>query len=122
MGKSSYFITFIDHYSRNCWVYVFKAKSEAMDTFNKFKELVENEKGCNIKCLQVDHGGELCSKAFQSYCDMNGIRRQHTTTYTPQQNGVAERRNHTVVEMVRCMLQTKGLRNSYWGDVVATIV
>ena len=53
---------------------------------------------------------------------MNGIRRQHTTPYTLQQNGIAERKNHTVVEMARCMLQTKGLSNSYWGEAVATAV
>ena len=59
LGKSSYFITFIDDYSRNCWVYFLKAKSEALDTFKKFKELVENEKGCNIKRLQTNLGGEF---------------------------------------------------------------
>lgn len=53
---------------------------------------------------------------------MYGIRRQHTTTYTPQQNGIAERKNHIVVEMERCMLQTKGLSQSYLGDAVATTV
>ena len=84
LGKSSYFITFIDDYSRNYWVYFLKAKSEALDTFKKFKSLVENERGCKIKCLQTDRGGEFCSKSFQSYCDMNGVRRQHTTSYTPQ--------------------------------------
>ena len=99
-----------------------KAKSEALDTFKKFKALVENERGCKIKCLWIDGGGKFCSKAFQSYCDMNGIKRQHTKTYTPQQNGIAERKNHIVVEMARCMLQTKGLSNSYWGDAVAIAV
>eukprot|EP00253_Pinus_taeda_P016753 PITA_16753 len=96
------------------------AKSEALDTFKKFKALVENERGCKIKFLRTDRVGEFFSKDFQSYCDMNGIRRQHTTTYTPQQNGIAERKNRVVVEMARCMLQTKGLSNSYWGDAVAT--
>eukprot|EP00253_Pinus_taeda_P031276 PITA_31276 len=96
--------------------------SLALDTFKKFKALVENERGCKIKCLRTDHGGELCSKAFQSYCDMNGMRMQHTTTYTPEQNGIAERKIRTVVKMERCMLQTKGLRKSYWGDAVATSV
>ena len=56
-GKSSYFITFIDDYSRNCSVYFLKAKSEDLDTFKKFKDLVENEKGYKIKCLWTDHGG-----------------------------------------------------------------
>ena len=99
-----------------------KAKSEALDTFKKFKALVENAKGCKIKCLWIEHGGEFCSKAFKIYCDMNAMRREHTTTYTPQQNGITKRKNHAVVQIARCMLQTKGLRNYYWGDAVATIV
>jgi transposase InsO family protein len=53
---------------------------------------------------------------------MNGIKRQLTTTYIPQQNGVAERKNHTMVEMSRSMLQTKGLNNSYWADSVSTSI
>ena len=84
LGKSSYFITFINDYSQKFWVYFLKAKSEALDIFKKFKALVENERGCKIKCLRTDRGGEFCSKAFQNYCDVNGIKRQHTTTYTPQ--------------------------------------
>ena len=83
---------------------------------------MENERGCKIKCLRTDHGGELCSKDFKNYCDMNGIKRQITIAYTPQQNGVAERKNHTVVEMEGSMLQTKGLSNYFCGEAVATSV
>lgn len=64
LGKSSYFITFIDDYSRKCWVYFLKTKDKAFDTFKRFKALVENERGCKIKCLSTDRGGEFCSKAF----------------------------------------------------------
>jgi transposase InsO family protein len=59
-----------------------KTKHEAFDTFKRFKALVENERGCKIKCLRTDRGGQFCSKYFQNYCDMNGIKRQLTTTYT----------------------------------------
>ena len=96
-----------------CWVYFLKTKDEAFDTFKKFKAHVENEKGNTIRCLRTDRGGEFCSNNFQNFCEMNGIKRQLTTAYTPQQNGVAERKNCTVVEMARSMLQTKGLNNSY---------
>jgi len=77
----------------------------------KIKALVENEKSCKIKCFQIHSGGEFYSKSLKSYCDIHGIRRQHTKAYTPQQNGKAERKNRVVVEMARCMLQTKGLSN-----------
>ena len=88
LGKSSYFITFIDDYSRMCGVYFLKTKNEAFDTFKRFKARVENEKGNPIGCLRIDQGGEFCSKDFQKFCEMNGIKRQLTTAYTPQQNGV----------------------------------
>ena len=64
LGKSSYFITFIDDYSRMCWVYFLKTKDEAFDTFKRFKAHVENEKGNTIRCLRIDRGGEFCSKDF----------------------------------------------------------
>jgi transposase InsO family protein len=99
-----------------------KTKDESFDTFKRFKALVEKQRGCKIKCLRNDRGGEFCSKSFQNYCDMNGIKRQLPIAYTPQQNRVAERKNRTVVEMARSMLQTKGLSNSFWGDAVATSV
>ena len=64
LDKSSYFITFIDDYSRMCWVYFLKIKDEAFDTFKRFKARVENEKGNTIKCLRIDRGGEFFSKYF----------------------------------------------------------
>jgi hypothetical protein len=54
LGKSSYFITCIDDYSQKCWVYFLKTKDEAFDTFKRFKALVENERGCKIKCLRTN--------------------------------------------------------------------
>ncbi|XP_016540702.2 uncharacterized protein LOC107841243 [Capsicum annuum] len=67
----------------------------------KFKE-----SGKKIKILRTDHGGEFNSNEFTSFCAMNGIRRQLTAAYTPQQNGVSERKNHTILKIVRCMLAT----------------
>jgi transposase InsO family protein len=86
----------------------------------RMKPLISHERGCKIKCLRSDHGGEYFSKYSHNCCDMNVIKRQLTTAYTPQQTGVAERKKHSMVEMERSMLQTKGLSNSFWGDAIAT--
>ncbi|GJR23799.1 retrovirus-related pol polyprotein from transposon TNT 1-94 [Tanacetum coccineum] len=88
----------------------------------KFKALVEKQSGRNIKVLRTDCGGEFLSKEFNDFCDEHGILRQLTALYTLEQNGVAERKNRTIVEMTRCMLKQKGMRDSFWADCVATTV
>ena len=72
-------------------------KSEALQTFKKFKVLVEMELGQSLVCLRTDRGGEYNSTAFQEYCKKNGIKRQLMAAYTPQQNGIAERKNRTIM-------------------------
>lgn len=88
-----YILTFIDDYSRKMWSYFLHAKYEAFDTFKRFKSLIEKATGCNITCLCTDRGGEFNSSEFSDYCSNNGITRQLTAPYSPQQNEVAERRN-----------------------------
>jgi transposase InsO family protein len=73
----------------------------------KFKTLVEKEAGSLVECLRTDRGGEFTSKEFNEYCSMNGIKRQLTVAYTPQQNGVAERKNRTIMNLVRSILSEK---------------
>lgn len=122
MGKASYFLTFINDFSRYCWVYFLKHKDEAFEYFKVFKANVENQSGYIIKCLRTDRGGEFCSNDFLKFCRDSGIKRQLTSPYTPQQNGVAERKNRTLVEMVRCMMHTQGLSNFYWSKAIQTAV
>jgi len=81
-------MTFTNDFNRKTWIYILKEKSRAFEIFKLFKSLVEKESGCFIKCLRSDRGGEYTSAEFNEFCKSNGIRRQHTTTYTPQQNGV----------------------------------
>lgn len=75
--------------------------------FKYFKSLVEKEIGTYIKCLRTDHGGEFTSQEFNQFCKENGIKRQLTAVCTQQQNGVAERKNRTMMNMVRCMMSEK---------------
>ncbi|CAJ2637501.1 unnamed protein product [Trifolium pratense] len=77
---------------------------------------VEKEAEESIKCLRTDRGGEFNSLNFKTFCEKEGIKRQLTTAYTPHQNGVAERKNRTVMNMVRCMLSAKRVPKLFWAE------
>lgn len=113
-----YFLTFIDDYSRKTWVYLLKQKSETFAVFKRFKALVEKEIGKYIKVLRSDRGGEYMLNNFMEFCQDHGIKRQFTTRFNPQQNGVAERKNQTIMNIARSMLKEKHLSNEYWGAAV----
>eukprot|EP00253_Pinus_taeda_P027941 PITA_27941 len=119
-GGSSYFVSFIDDFSRKVWVYMLKRKFDVFSVFKQFRALVENNTGRTIKCLRIDNGGEFTSKEFDSYCKDAGIERHKTTVYTPQQNGVAECMNKTLLERARSMLSNAGLQKELWTKAVAT--
>ena len=75
-----------------------------------------------IKCLRSDNGGEFNSNEFDEFCEKHVIKRQFSTTKTPQQNGVVERKNRTVQEAAINMLNEAKLSNAYWKEVVYTVV
>ncbi|KAH9707030.1 Integrase catalytic domain-containing protein [Citrus sinensis] len=120
MGGAKYMVTFIDDYSRRCWVYPIKKKSDVFLVFKEYKARVELESGKKIKCLRTDNGGEYTDGEFLAFCKQEGIQRQFTVAYTPQQNGVAERMNRTLTERIRAMLRTASLPNSFWAEAVKT--
>ena len=122
LGKNNYFLLFIDDFSRKTWVYFLKEKSEVFANFKKFKALVEKESGFVIKAVRSDRGGEFTSNEFLKYCEDNGIRRQLTVPRSPQQNGVAERKNRTILEMARSMLKSKRLPKELWAEAVECAV
>ncbi|CAM8975323.1 unnamed protein product [Rhodiola kirilowii] len=93
-------------------------KSEALAKFKTFKALVEKEVGRPIKILRTDRGGEYNSQDFVSFCALHGIQRQMTAAFTPQQNGVCERKNRTIINMVRSMLARGGIDKSFWPEAV----
>jgi transposase InsO family protein len=115
---SRYFMTFTDDFSRKTWIYILKEKSKAFETFKLFKILVKKESGCLIKCLRSDRGGEYTSAEFNEFCNSNGIRRQLTTFYTPHHNGVSERKNRTLMNMVRSMLVARNVPKVFWPEAV----
>lgn len=115
LAGSRYYIAFIDDFTRMCWIYSLKFKSEVARVFWKFQKMVENQSGCKIQVLKSDNGKEYTSEEFNLFCEESGIEHQLTAPYTPQQNGVSERRNRYILEMTRCMLHEKNLPKQVRG-------
>ncbi|KAA0032821.1 copia-type polyprotein [Cucumis melo var. makuwa] len=86
--------------------------------FKRFKALVEKENGHYIKALRSDRGGEFTSNEFKTFCAENGIRRPMIVPFTPQQNGVVEKKNRIILNMARSMLKTKKMPKNFWAQVV----
>lgn len=120
LGKSKYFIVFIDDCTRWCEVRFIREKSDVLESFKQYKSLMENQFNASIKCVQSDNGKEYCNNEFNNFLDQCGIKRRLTVPHTPEQNGIAERRNRTLVEMARCMLLESKLPPTFWGEAIAT--
>ena len=119
-GGSAYFLSIIDDHSRKVWVHLLKHKNDAFKAFKNWKNLTENETGNKIKVLRTDNGLEFCNDEFNQFCLDHGIDRHRTVRMTPQQNGVAERMNRTLLEKARCMLLSSGLPKGFWGEAIMT--
>ena len=104
------------------WVYFLKEKSEVFGIFKKFKAFVKKQSGKHIKVLRSDWGKEYNFHEFDKFWEDEGIECQLTVAYFPQQNGVPKRKNWTVMEMSRSMLNEKGLPNTFWAEVVYTAI
>jgi len=104
------------------WIDLLMSKDEAFECFKRVKALAETESGGRLKAFRSDRGGEFNSIEFKEYCDERGVKHFTTTPYTPQQNGVVEHRNRTVVEMARCLLTSKNVPGEFWVEAVTTTV
>jgi len=112
----------INDFSRKAWVYFLRHKNETFPTFKKWKILVETQTGKNVKKLRTYNGLKLCSGDFNEFCTYHGIARHKTIPRNPQQNGVAECMNKTLLERARCMLSNAGLwhRHDLWAEAAST--
>ena len=118
MSKSKYALTFIDDFSRYCWVYFLKHKFEVFDLFKVFRAFVENQYGRKLNILRSENGGKYVKSDFIQYYKDVGIHMQHSIPYTPQQNGVAERKNRSLKEMATCMMEDKILPPKFWSEAI----
>jgi transposase InsO family protein len=98
------------------WLYLLHSKDEAADSIRRFQAKVERETGRKLKTLRTDRGGEFNSSDLSAYLDDLGVHQHLTAPYTPQQNGVVERQNQTVVGTARCMLKAMGVPARFWGE------
>nr|GEZ77850.1 hypothetical protein [Tanacetum cinerariifolium] len=115
-----YFVTFTDDFSRYGYVYLLKHKHEVFETFKVFQKEVENQLGKTIKLLHFNRGGEYMSQEFLNHLKDHGIIAHRTPPYTPQHNGVPERRNRTLLDMVRSMMSQTTLPKSFWDYALET--
>jgi hypothetical protein len=115
-----YYVSFIDFYSRKTRIYLLKANNEVFGIFKQFKALVETLTERKIKTLRSDNGGEFTSEEFKEYCKEVGIKREVSTPYNPQKKGVLERKNHTIMEVVKAMIHDQDLPMHLWEEAAKT--
>jgi hypothetical protein len=122
MSGYVYYVSFIDDYSRKIWLHFLKSKDEVFSKFKEFKALIENLSERKIKIPRSDNGGEYTSKEFVSFCKDVGIKRKLTTPYNPQQNGVVERKNRTIMEAMKTMIHNQYLPMCLWAEVAIKVI
>jgi transposase InsO family protein len=119
-GGKKYFMTLIDDCTRFCYIYLLKSKDEAQHYFRIYKAEVENQLERKIKHVRTDRGGEYFSNLFTLFCEEHEILHERTPPYSLQSNGVAERKNRILTDLVNVMLDTSGLSKKWWGDAILT--
>ncbi|GJZ45546.1 retrotransposon protein, putative, ty1-copia subclass [Tanacetum coccineum] len=119
---ASYFITFTDDFGRYCYVYLMKHKYEVFETFKVFQNEVENQLDKKIKAIRSDRGGKYLSHEFVNHMKSCGIVSKLTPPYTPQHNEVSGRRNGTLLDVVRSMMNLTTLPKSFWGYALESAV
>ncbi|GKA98896.1 retrovirus-related pol polyprotein from transposon TNT 1-94, partial [Tanacetum coccineum] len=120
-GGNLYTLVIVNDYSRYTWTRFLKDKIEAFDQFEIFSKKIQNQLGCIIVSIRTDHGREFDNEVqFGEFCNANGITHNFSAPHTPQSNGVVERKNRTLQEMSRNMLNEKSLPQKFWCNAVDT--
>eukprot|EP00731_Ephydatia_muelleri_P016374 Em0009g798a len=120
LGGAEYFLSFIDDKTRYVWVYFLLTKGEVYEKFLEWKAMVELATEKRLKAIRTDNGGEYTSRKFQEYLKTEGVRHELTIPKNPEQNGVAERINRTLIETARSMLIDYHLPHSFWAEAIST--
>ena len=120
LGKKSYCLVIVDDFTRFTWVYFLRTKDETSGLLKSFLTRIENQADLKVKVIRSDNGTEFKNSDLNSFCEEKGIERQYSAPRTPQQNGVAERRNRTLIEAARSMLADSKLPVTFWAEAVNT--
>ncbi|GJV47355.1 putative ribonuclease H-like domain-containing protein [Tanacetum coccineum] len=118
--KKSYCLVVTDDFSRFSWVFFFATKDETSGILKTFITKIENQLDYKVKVIRCDNGTEFKNSVMNQFCEMKGIKREFSVARTPQQNGVAERRNRTLIEAARTMLVDSKLPTTFWAEAVNT--
>ncbi|KAG7641364.1 Ribonuclease H-like superfamily [Arabidopsis suecica] len=118
--NNKYFVTFIDEKSKYTWITLLPSKDRVFEAFTNFETYVTNQFNAKIKVFRTDNGGEYTSQKFRDHLAKQGIIHQTSCPYTPQQNGVAERKNRHLMEVARSMMFHTSVSKRFWGDAVLT--
>ena len=120
VGGNRYAVTFIVMETRHVTTHLMRNKNEVVDKFKKYKSDMLSRYNYRIKTLRSDNGTEYKNQSMKRFCEKNGIQQQYTIPYNPEQNGMAERMNRTLIETVRCCLNDSGMDKKYWGEALNT--
>jgi transposase InsO family protein len=118
IGGNKYGLVIVDDFSRYTWVYFLQDKSEAQRVIKKFIRRAQNEFELKIKNIRSDNGSEFRNLNVEEYLDEEGIKHELSASYTPQQNGIVERKNRTLIEMARTMLDEYKTPDSFWAEAI----
>ena len=122
ISGNHWFVTFIDDCTRMTWLYLLKHKDEVFGVFQAFHAMIQTQFSAKAQILRSDNGGEYINQEFQAYFQTNGLFHETSCTQTPQQNGVAERKNRHILETARALLIGANVPSRYWDDAVCTAV
>ena len=122
VGGNKYVLTFTDDYTRYVTAYFIKSNSEVLSKFVEYVTMMENETDLQVRAIRTDNGGEYTSQYFKKFCADKGVAHQLTNPYTPEQNGVSERLNSTLIESARSMHIHAKMPLKVWAEAVNTAV
>ncbi|GKA52492.1 putative ribonuclease H-like domain-containing protein [Tanacetum coccineum] len=120
INKKTYCLVVTDDFSRFSWVFFLANKDETPEILKSFITGIENQIDLKVKAIRCDNGTEFKNRIMNELCEMKGIRREFSVARTPQQNGVAERKNRTLIEAARTMLADSKLPTTFWVEAVNT--
>jgi transposase InsO family protein len=120
IGGSKYWLVIVDDYSRFTWVYFLQEKSQTQETLKRFLRRAQNEFRLRIKKIRSDSGTEFKNSQIEGFLKEEGIKHEFSSPYTPQQNGVVERKNRTLLDMARTMLDEYKTSDRFWAEAINT--
>ncbi|GJT52030.1 putative ribonuclease H-like domain-containing protein [Tanacetum coccineum] len=120
LNHKTYCLVITDDFSRFSWVFFLRTKDETSGILKDFIRQIENQLNQKVKTIRCDNGTEFKNRDFIEFCGSKGIKREYSNARTPQQNGVAERKNKTLIEAARTMLADSFLPNTFWAEAIST--